>query len=81
LASLGGLLSFIGDFELDVEEIEESWKDLNRQIQGIIEKNPEFRDMINNLRKAKVRGSWASMKESTKKGDKVIALEDFLKPG
>jgi proteasome assembly chaperone (PAC2) family protein len=81
LASLGGLLSFIGDFELDVEEIEESWKDLNRQIQGIIEKNPEFRDMINNLRKAKVRGSWAGMKESIKKGDKVIPLEDFLKPG
>jgi len=81
LASLGSLLSSIGDFELDVEEIEASWKDLNRQIQGIIEKNPAFQDMINNLRKAKVRGSWASMKESIKKGDKVIPLEDFLRPG
>jgi proteasome assembly chaperone (PAC2) family protein len=81
LASLGNLLSSIGDFELDVEEIEESWKDLNRQIQGIIEKNPDFQDMINNLRKAKVRGSWASMKETINKGDKVIHLEDFLKPG
>ncbi|MBW1703977.1 MAG: PAC2 family protein [Deltaproteobacteria bacterium] len=81
LASLGALLSSIGDFELDVEEIEASWKDLNRQIQGIIEKNPDFKDMINNLRKAKVRGSWASMKESIKKGDKVIPLKDFLKPG
>jgi len=81
LASLGSLLSSIGDFELDVEEIEASWNDLNRQLQGIIEKNPEFQDMINNLRKAKVRGSWASMKESIKKGDKVIYLEDFLKPG
>ena len=81
LASLGALLSYIGDFELDVEEIEERWKDLNRQIQGIIEKNPEFQDMINNLRKAKVKGSWASMKESIKKGGKVIPLKDFLKPG
>ena len=81
LAALGALLSFIGNFELDIEEIEASWKDLNRQIQGIIEKNPEFQDMINNLRKAKVKGSWASMKESVKKGDKVIPLEDFLKPG
>ncbi len=81
LASLGNLLSFIGGFELNMEEIEESWKDLNRQIQGIIEKNPEFQDMINNLRKAKVRGSWASMRESIRKGGKVIPLEDFLKPG
>ena len=81
MASLGALLSFIGNFELDMEEIEASWKDLNRQIQGIIEKNPEFQDMINNLRKAKVKGSWASMKDSIKKGDKVIPLKDFLKPG
>jgi proteasome assembly chaperone (PAC2) family protein len=81
LASLGALLSFIGNFELDMEEIEASWKDLNRQIQGIIEKNPEFQDMINNLRKAKVKGSWASMKESIKKGDKVIPLKNFMKPG
>jgi proteasome assembly chaperone (PAC2) family protein len=81
LASLGSLLASIGDFELDVEEMEMNWKDLNRQIQGIIEKNPDFQDMINNLRKAKVRGSWASMKESIKKGNKVISLEDFLKPG
>jgi proteasome assembly chaperone (PAC2) family protein len=81
LATLGGLISSIGDFEMNMDEIEESWKNLNRQIQGIIEKNPEFQDMINNLRKAKVRGSWASMKDSIKKGDKVIPLEDFLKPG
>ncbi|MCD6298518.1 MAG: PAC2 family protein [Deltaproteobacteria bacterium] len=81
LASLGGLLSSIGNFELDMEEIETSWKDLNRQLQEIIEKNPEFQDMINNLRKAKVRGSWASMKESIKKGDKVIPLKNFLEPG
>jgi uncharacterized protein YdeI (YjbR/CyaY-like superfamily) len=74
------LLSFLGDFELDTEEIDSSWKELNRQIQGLIEKNPELQAMITEIRKAKVRGSWESMKGSIEKGQKVIHLEDFLKP-
>jgi len=78
---LASLLSSIGEFKLDTEELDTSWKELNRQIQELVEKNPEFQTMINELRKAKVRGSWASLKESTKKGNKVISLKDFLKPG
>jgi proteasome assembly chaperone (PAC2) family protein len=78
LAHLGNLLSYLGNFELDVKEMEISWKELNRQIQLLIEKSPEIQEMISELRKAKVRGSWASMKESAKKGDKVISLKDFL---
>jgi uncharacterized protein YdeI (YjbR/CyaY-like superfamily) len=66
---------------LDTEELEISWKELNRQIQKLVEKNPEFQAMINELRRAKVRGSWASLKESAKKGSNVISLKDFLKPG
>ena len=67
-------------FELDLEELDVSWKELNRQIQGLIKKNPELQEMINELRKAKVRGSWASMKVSEKKDEKVIQIADFLKP-
>ena len=81
LSQLALLLSSVGEFKLDTEELETSWKELNRQIQGLVSKNPEFQSMINELRKAKVRGSWASLKESEKKGSNVISLKDFLKPG
>lgn len=80
LSYLGSLLSFLGDFELDMQEINASWKELNLQIQGLIEKNPELQAMIGEIRKAKVQGSWESMKGSVEKGQKVIRLEDFLKP-
>jgi len=80
LSHLGALLSSLVGFELDLEELEVSWKELNKQIQGLIEKNPELQDMINELRKAKIRGSWASMKESEHKDGKVIQIADFLKP-
>ncbi len=79
LSELGSVLSSIGEFNLDTEELQQSWKELNRQIQELINKNHEVQDMIEELRKAKVRFSWASVKESIKKGDKVIHLEDFLR--
>jgi proteasome assembly chaperone (PAC2) family protein len=80
MSHLGALLSFLGGFDLDVEEIEASWRELSRQIQNLVDKNPELDAMINELRKAKVKGSWASMKGSVRKGEKVIHLSDFLKP-
>jgi len=80
LSSLDALLSFLGEFELDIEDLETSWKKINRQIQELIEKNPEFQDVIDKLRKAKIKGSWASIKESVKKDEKVINLKDFLEP-
>ncbi len=76
LSQLGSLLSSWGGFELDTGELEKTWKNLSKQIQEIIDKNPELQGMINDLRKAKVKGSW----EDARKHDKVIHLEDFLKP-
>ena len=76
LSHLGALLSSLGGFELDREDLENSWKDLSKQIQGIIDNNPELQGMINDLRKAKVKGSW----DALNKHDKIIHLEDFLKP-
>jgi hypothetical protein len=69
-------LSSLGGFELDREDLENSWKDLSKEIQGIIDNNPELQGMINDLRKAKVKGSW----DALNKHDKIIHLEDFLKP-
>ncbi len=80
LSHLGSLLGYLGGFELDTAELDEGWKELNRQIQGLIKKNPELQGMINELRKAKVKGSWATMKESEQMDSKIIHLKDFLKP-
>ncbi|MBW2064299.1 MAG: PAC2 family protein [Deltaproteobacteria bacterium] len=75
LSHLGSLLADIAGFNFDTEELNATWKNLNRQIQDIIEKNPELQEMINDLRRAKIKGSWGEAKK-----DKVIHLEDFMKP-
>ena len=80
LSTLGALLSSFGEFELDLTELDRSWGNLNQQILELIQNNPELQAMISELRKAKVRGSWESMKGSIKKDDKVINLRDFLVP-
>lgn len=77
LSHLGSILASWGRFDLDTGELDQTWRELNRQIQEVIEKNPELQDMISNLRKAKVKGSW----EAATHHKKVIHLEDFLKPG
>lgn len=80
LSHLGSLVSALAGFDLDTQELETGWKELNRQIQTLVEKNPELQGMINELRKAKVRGSWEIMRESETKSSKIIELKDFLKP-
>lgn len=77
LSHLGSILSYWGRFELNTEELDTTWRELNRQINEIIDKNPELQDMVSNLRKAKVKGS----REAATRHDNVIRLEDFLKPG
>lgn len=80
LSHLGSLLSFLGEFNLDTSDLDRGWEDLNKQIQALIENNPKIQAVINELRKEKVRGSWAGLKASAKRDDKVINLKDFLEP-
>ena len=80
LSHLGSLVATLAGFDLDTEELDTSWKELNRQIQTLVEKNPDLQGMITELRKAKVRGSWAMMRETEDKHSKIIQLKDFLKP-
>jgi proteasome assembly chaperone (PAC2) family protein len=80
LSELSMLVSDLGRFKLDSRELEESWKELTKQIAGLLDKNPELQSMINEIRKAKIRGSWEHVREGAKKDDKVIHLTDFLKP-
>ena len=75
LSHLGSLLASLGKFDLDTAELEIAWKELNKQILQIIDNNPDLQGMINELRKAQVKGSW----DAARKHDKIIHLEDFLK--
>jgi proteasome assembly chaperone (PAC2) family protein len=75
LSHLGSLLSEWGGFDLETEELIVTWKELSKQIQGIIDKNPELQGMIRDLRKSKVRGTW----EGKKGQNKIIQFEQFLK--
>lgn len=76
LSHLGSLLASLGGFKFDGTELETSWRELSKEIREVIDKNPELQGMINDLRKAKIKGSW----DTARKGDKVIHLEDFMKP-
>ena len=76
LSRLGSLLAEWGGFTLDTEELSIAWKDLNKQIQAIIDKNPELQDMIHDIRKTKVRGAW----DLVKRHNNIIQIEDFIKP-
>lgn len=80
LASLGALLSGMWDIAIDTAELEISWDNMSAQIQEMVDKNPEVQDLIRKLRKEKVKGSFADMKSSTRNGEKVIHLQDFLEP-
>ena len=80
LSHLGTVLSAIGEFELDTQDLEESWKGLNEQIQELIKNNIEIKTIIDELRKSKVRGSSAALKGSAKTDEKIINISDFLDP-
>ena len=80
LAHLAKMLAAIGGFELNTQELEASWQKLKVQIENLIENNAELQAMINELRKAKVRGSAAEMKGALKSDEKIINIQDFLQP-
>lgn len=80
LSHLGSLLASLSDFDLDTSDMEKRWKELNVQIQELIEKNPELQGMLSEIRKEKVKGSWEHIKEASKKDQKIINLKDFVKP-
>jgi len=80
LAHLGKLIASLGGFELNTQDLETSWEKLNLQIEKLIENNAELQAVVNELRKAKVRGSAAEMKGTLKTDEKIINIKDFLQP-
>ena len=77
---LCGVLSTIGKFDLDTGDLHEGWQRLNDQIQELVENSPEIQNMIDDIRKAKVKGSFANMRAGGKDNDKVIDIQPFLDP-
>ncbi|MBN2417905.1 MAG: PAC2 family protein, partial [Deltaproteobacteria bacterium] len=51
LCKLGNLISEIGGFKLETDELEITWQEVSRQIQDVIDKNPELKGMIDDLKK------------------------------
>ena len=79
MSHLGAVLSSLGQFELDTKGLDARWEEREDQIEDIIEQSFELQTIIKEIRKAKVRGTWESMKRSTK-GEKVVNLKDFMPP-
>ena len=80
LAHLGRLLGDLVGFELAIEELEASWEKLHVQIEQLIQNNAELQAVVKQIRKTKVRGTAAEIKDPLKSGEKIINIQDFLQP-
>jgi len=77
LAHLGKLLSFLGEFTLQTDELEDSWNHLNQKIETMIKNKSEIQSVVNDLKKAKARGVLEKKQASLRKDEKIIHLKDF----
>ena len=78
LSHLGNLLALLGEFTLDTEELESSWKLLLEKIDATIENKEEIKMVIQELKKAKARGVWEKKQATLQTDEKVINLKDFM---
>ena len=78
-SQLATLLGELGNFRVDLDELEEGWQKLQEQIDALIDDNSELQRLVADLRKRKAKGSIASVKRSLKSDDKVIDLKDFFR--
>lgn len=77
---LGKVLSKEFNFTLDFKELNDHWNTMGNKIEALIQKNPELQSIIDDLRKAKLRGSWMGQQAAAPKDGKIINLKDFLYP-
>jgi hypothetical protein len=70
LAELTGL-------QIQTDEFEKGWMRLARQIQGLIDHNPELQAVIKEIMKSKTGGQSPG---PVRQNGKVIYLDDFFKP-
>ena len=75
LYKLGNILSEIGGFKLETDELEITWQEVSRQIQDIIDKNPDLKGMIDDLKKEYCK----TIDENQDKHGKIINFDNFQK--
>ena len=75
LCKLGNLLSELGGFKMETDELEITWQEVSRQIQDTIDKNPELKGMIDNLKKEYRK----TTDENQDKHGKIINFDSFQK--
>jgi proteasome assembly chaperone (PAC2) family protein len=80
MAHMAEILAKLGDFALDTEDLESSWRKLHDHIQRLVEKSEELQKLISGLRKEKMRGMWSLTRPPVTGEGKVINLLDFLDP-
>jgi len=80
LSSITQLISFLGDLDIDTDDLEKSWEKLNERIQKLIESNTKVQDIIKELQETRTTGLKDTIKRSINKGEKVINIKDFLDP-
>lgn len=78
LLQMASVLGELGNFNLNLDDLEEGWQKLKEQIDDLIEKNGELQQLVADLRKRKAKGSLASVKNILNTDDKVINLQDFF---
>jgi proteasome assembly chaperone (PAC2) family protein len=80
LSYLAELIAGLANFQLDTADLQTNWKNLEDQINRLVESNSELQSLISNLRKEKVKGSTASLRGAANRDEKIINLQDFLDP-
>ena len=78
MALMGRLLSVFCGFSLDVTELEGNWHKLAGKIEERIEQSEQVKNIVEELRKVKRKGSLSGVKPKAKKHGKVIDLADFF---
>jgi len=77
LSQMAFVLADLTGLQIETDELEKGWMRLARQIQGLIDHNPELQAVIKEIMKSKA-GDQASA--PVREDGKVIYLDDFFKP-
>jgi proteasome assembly chaperone (PAC2) family protein len=80
LESLGAVLSYLGGFDLDLEELTQKWEKLHEQIDTLVANNSDIQNIIEELKSDTKRLRHQSIGTPAENSNKVINLKDFLDP-
>jgi proteasome assembly chaperone (PAC2) family protein len=77
LSQMAFVLSDLTGLKIETDELEKGWMRLVRQIQGLIDHNPELQTVIKEIMKSKAGGQAPT---TVRHDGNVIYLDDFFKP-